>query len=110
MLDGLRLCKCNTIETVWVEADSLLIVQMIQNKCAIRWNIRYIPREINNILPLRFFISYVYREANQGADFLANWGVLMKASAIFSVVASLPHQLKGILTLDRGGLPQLRKK
>lgn len=45
-LDGLKLCKQRNLDRVWVEVDSLLLVQMIQGVCDIPWNNTYIFREI----------------------------------------------------------------
>lgn len=90
-----------------VEVDSLLLVQLIQRDIAIPWNISYIFREITSFLPHSFVITHMYREANEGADRLANWGIKTQSDANFETDSSLPHNLKGILRLDSCGLPHL---
>lgn len=110
LLDGLRLCKHHNIFRVWLEVDSLLLVQMLKGASDIPWNLSYIVREIKIFLsPLSVF-THVYREINQGAYLLANWGVEQQRNEIFLDSSSIPHRLKGILRLDKSGLSQLRKK
>src|SRR4051812_10468874 len=41
LLDGFRLCKARRIDNVQLELESMHIVQMVQSKFSIPWNIRY---------------------------------------------------------------------
>ena len=55
-------------------------------------------------------LMHVYREVNQAADVLANIGCKFQKRIIFHCFEELPHRVKGIVNLDRMGVPALRWK
>ena len=68
-------------------------------------------REIGHLLTqIDVHIAHVYREANQAADFLANWSCRLQREFLFRHVKDIPVGLKGILRVECMGLPNLRCK
>lgn len=112
MLDGLQLAKGRAILSLWLEVDSLLLVNMLQGLCEVPWHIHYIFKEIKAFLPpkLRHTHTHIYREGNQGEDFMANMGINTHVDHYFENIDALPKQVKGIIRLDRSGLPCVRLK
>lgn len=90
-LDGLRLAKGKGIFNLWLEIDSFMLVHMLQVSCEIPWNILYIFREINSLLPPSFIVSHIYRNGNQGADFMANWVVNAQSNLYFEDAVVMPE-------------------
>lgn len=75
IMDGLQFVKRKSISKLWLELDSQLHVNILQGNCVVPWNISYIIKEIQDLMPQQIFISHIYKEGNQGVDFMANWGV-----------------------------------
>lgn len=72
LLDGLEIAKHKSITHVWIEVDSMVLVQMFQGSCSVPWNVQYIFRQIFSLLPAQDFVSRNFREGNRGADYMAN--------------------------------------
>lgn len=63
--------------------------------------------EIQDILSSRQFVfHHIFRECNAGANFLPRIVALLPTT--WMTYAEIPHRLKGILKLDKLGLPSLR--
>lgn len=110
VLDGLQFSNSKSISSLWLELDSLLPVNMLQGICDVPWNIIYIFIEIKTLLPPHIHISHIYREANQCANFMANWEVEMQSDMCFEDSSLLPRRLQGKLKLERVGLPYIQIK
>lgn len=54
-------------------------------------------------------ISHYFREANKPADRLANVGVDSGINSTYGLFSDLPHLVRGDITLDRLGIPSLRR-
>lgn len=54
-----------------------------------------------------FRVLHQYREMNQAADFLAKQGEL-GSNSIYDTYDHLPRLLKGIVRIDKVGLPAIR--
>lgn len=102
--DGLKLLKDG------LKLDSLQLVTMRHSSSSVAWSLIYIFIEIKILLPQHTFISHIYREGNQGVDFMTNWGINNTASNLFEDPRLLPKKLDGILQLERSGLPYVRMK
>lgn len=93
-----------------IEMDSLVLVNIVQSKVNTPWVIRY---EIRNILSLLgamdYTIGHVYRECNAAADWLVNFGVKIQSRIHFDSDV-IPARLRGIVRIDRSGLPCIRRK
>ena len=62
---------------VVIESDSIIFIDMVRGKIAIQWRMWKIWKEIcSRLSALQFEINHVFREANQVADGLANYGVI----------------------------------
>ena len=67
-------------------------------------------RRIKSLLAdIEYKIMHIFRESNMAADSLANWGVVQAKGGIVSD-RDLPKKVKGIVRLDRIGLPNVRFK
>lgn len=57
---------------------------------------------------VNFQIIHTFRESNKCADFLASFGCRGMKSSSFVGFDSCPHQLKGLVKMDRVGILSLR--
>lgn len=55
-------------------------------------------------------LSHKYKENNKGVDILANIGSCLQCKVFFHNFRELPHALKGIVNMDRMGIPNMRCK
>lgn len=92
-----------------VEVDSQILVQVLNRKVEVPWGVLYEVREIWRLLDtIVAQIMHTYRENNQAAGFLANWSCKRMHSGIFDRFSEFPHGLKGIVRVDRLGIPNFR--
>lgn len=76
----------------------------------IPWAIRCEIRSIVYMLGfMNFTISHMYREGNMAADWLANLGLKAGKRLRFDG-PRLPRHLRGIVRMDKWGLPCIRKR
>lgn len=63
---------------LWLEGDSLNIINILNNKSAISWSIEATIKEIKYLIQKfeKVVISHTFREANGAADWVANYDVL----------------------------------
>lgn len=110
VLDGLRLAKGRNVTHLWLGLDSLLLVDMLKGVAAMPSCLTYLFKEIHSLMPPRCFVSNVFREGNQGADYMAKWDVDEQSSLLVIDKMLLPKRVQGILRLERSGLPDVRQK
>ena len=62
---------------LWLEGDSLNIVNTLNNKNSITWSIEATVMEIKSLINKfeKFIISHEYHEANGVADWVANYAI-----------------------------------
>lgn len=74
---GLKLAQSRGYDKVWVEGDSLNIINNLRNISHPSWMVESLINDALNILDSfnQYFISHVYKEGNRLADFFANYGV-----------------------------------
>ena len=71
--------------------------------------IRYEIRSVVQMLAsMNVSISHVYREGNIAADWLANIG-MKSGKCLYFDCTNLPKRLRGIVRIDRCGLPCITK-
>ncbi|XP_042954520.1 uncharacterized protein LOC122290907 [Carya illinoinensis] len=105
---GLQYCKDLFIRRVEVELDSLLVVHWLEKgRCGI-WYLEDYWEKIQSMLAtLEFKVKHTYREGNAGADFLARMASDQK-NGTWNSYHEVPHLLKGILKVDKLGIPAIR--
>lgn len=99
LLLGLSCAKDLQLQSLWIESDSLFLVNCLNQNLTIPWHLVYIFREIYS--PLKFFQGYkvmhVYSEANIFADNVANFGISSRRKLSFTDPSKLPHAMRGAL-------------
>lgn len=109
LLKGVRFCIAKGFHWFHVEADSFILVRILNGQYKAPWKVQ---REINEILVYKSHfasISHCYREANQPADFLSNFGLQVNSDVIFNSFQELPRPVRGCINIDRYALPSIRK-
>ncbi|KAI0519354.1 hypothetical protein KFK09_006798 [Dendrobium nobile] len=105
---SLDMCVRLGIDNVNIEVDSKLLIHVISGNSVGCPHDFYTIRKIKMALArLSFTISHIYREGNACADWLANFGA---QSDIFQEhpLNNLPTPLRGMISLDKLGLPYIR--
>ncbi|KAK6777571.1 hypothetical protein RDI58_024289 [Solanum bulbocastanum] len=91
------------------ESDSKVLVDSVNNCHSTPWRIM---DDVNEIIRLKelagFSMVQCFREANKVADKLANLSHGISQNQMFQSYEELPLKVKGLLRLDRLGLPNLR--
>jgi len=74
--DGLQAVISGGYRKLEIEGDNMLIIQVIQDRAQIPWQLRNIILEIKGLLNQCFqvMIRHIYREANMAADWLSKYG------------------------------------
>ncbi|KAM7523700.1 hypothetical protein LguiA_013602 [Lonicera macranthoides] len=94
LMQGLQLCINQGTLQVELEVNSLVLLQIIQNKVHTPWSIAYEIRNIPRLLQgMEVSASHTYKESNQAADFMANFGCNIGKYVIFNKF-TLPRRLK----------------
>ncbi|XP_042964017.1 uncharacterized protein LOC122298309 [Carya illinoinensis] len=109
LLEGVRRCHQFGFRRVEIEIDSQMIVRWCtKGQCTI-WYLEDFWEELRGLLGcMEYRLNHVFREGNAVADFLAKMGA-GGLTMDWSFNDTLPEQLRGLLRLDRIGLPYLRK-
>lgn len=111
LMQGLQKCIELEFFDVDAEIDSLILVKIVNREVEISWHIAYEVREIWKLVSqMQFKLAHTYRENNQSADFLANYGCSHQCRKVFHGFGELPHSLRGIVNVDRLGLANMRIK
>ena len=76
MLAGLILAKQGNFHRLHIEGDSSIIIDACIHRRIISWKLKYVLNQIWRLHDecLDVFISHIYREGNQVADYLSNLG------------------------------------
>ncbi|KAJ0088691.1 hypothetical protein Patl1_32423 [Pistacia atlantica] len=85
-----------------------LIAGVSLRKCTAWYLWDYRDELLSQLRVVHFTITHQFREGNTAADFLARRGEEGN-SITFLEFMSLPRELKGMLRMDKAGLPQLRR-
>ncbi|XP_073138423.1 uncharacterized protein [Henckelia pumila] len=108
ILKGLQLCKLYNLFPLWLEVDSMVALSIIDVDYT-SWELSNIQTQIQQMILFSMVTkSHIYREANVVADELANIRLVKGAATL--LLEDIHGRLKGILRLDRSGLPYIRVK
>jgi len=74
--DGVQAATRAGYRWLQVEGDNLTVIEALQGKSAIPWQINHIIQDVRNLLAQvdQVVIKHIYREANMAADWLAKYG------------------------------------
>ncbi|KAJ0094336.1 hypothetical protein Patl1_15029 [Pistacia atlantica] len=109
LIAGVSLCKELGFSQLNIESDSTLVVSWLSSRKCTAWYLWDYWDELLSLLrEVHFIISHQFLEGNTAADFLARRGEEGN-SITFLEFMSLPRELKGIIRMDKAGLPQLRR-
>jgi ribonuclease HI len=96
----------NSWNNIWLETDSSLVVLAFQNEGHIPWslrnrwhNMKFKLRQINCI------VTHIYREGNEVADTLANFGLSLQQLTVWQ---ELPSFINSAYVKNKSGLPSYR--
>ncbi|KAI0511688.1 hypothetical protein KFK09_012320 [Dendrobium nobile] len=105
---GVKLCQSLGFTNIWIEVDALLLIHYISGNSSYNPTNFYKIREIKLALSgMNYSISHILREGNAVADALAKLGCNLDCFYHFND-ASIPRNIKGLINLDRMGLPYMR--
>lgn len=112
ILVGLQAASRKGFSSLWLEYDSLILINILNNISSVPWNIYYIVRDIKSLM--RDFqemrVSHIHREGNCSADLMATWSVANKESWDFEEQMQLPTNARGALCLGKFGFLGFRKR
>lgn len=110
VLEGLELVVPLHLTSIWIEHDSQVLVDNLNESAAIPWSIIYIFSCIKHILQgIRYKVTHIFREGNNVADLFANWALDNVDSRIFNCFQDLPRAVHGLLQMDKQEIPRLRQ-
>ncbi|XP_009766745.1 uncharacterized protein [Nicotiana sylvestris] len=111
LLFGLKWCVDKDLKMAIGESDSLLIVKCVKREWKPPWNISKQIKEIQKMIEdHNFNINHCFREANRPADSLATLSHRIEGNMIFNIFSDLPNHIKGLVNMDKWGLPTFRIK
>lgn len=74
-----------------IEADSMVLVQVLRGKMEVPWCISYEVRETQQLMyRLNCLVMHTFRESNRGADYLAIWGCSHQKNMFLRVLVIFP--------------------
>ncbi|XP_077242465.1 uncharacterized protein LOC143882977 [Tasmannia lanceolata] len=103
ILHGINLARKEGYNSIWIESDSLLAVNVILEKWDCPWKAIPIVEAIRDALrntPI-WKLSHIWREANGAADFLSKPDCCCEGAALLP--SYIPRGLREILDLDAAG-------
>lgn len=90
----------------WLESDSMLVVMAFSNDSIVPWHLRNKWFNCKRLLTgMNFMVSHIFREGNQHADSLANFGLTLQG--LFSW-ESAPPFLSSFFVQNKLGMPSYR--
>ncbi|KAJ0086550.1 hypothetical protein Patl1_07518 [Pistacia atlantica] len=109
LIAGVSLCKELGFSQLNIESDSTLVVSWLSSRKCTAWYLWDYWDELLSLLrEVHFIISHQFREGNTAVT--SSLGRGEEGNSItFLEFMSLPRELKGILRMDKAGLPQLRR-
>ncbi|XP_077221623.1 uncharacterized protein LOC143855390 [Tasmannia lanceolata] len=103
ILHGIILARSEGYESIWIESDSLVAVNVILEKWECPWKAIPIVEEIRDALRniQNWKLSHIWREANGAADFLSKPDCCCEGAVLLP--STIPPTLRDILDLDATG-------
>ncbi|PKU63199.1 Putative ribonuclease H protein [Dendrobium catenatum] len=106
--EALKICLTFGYWKIWLEIDALISIKEISVEKKGNFETFYIIKDIKRMLShLDYKISHIWREGNSATDFLAKTGSKLDHLTLFHN-NNIPFLLKGIINLDKTGLPYIR--
>lgn len=91
---------------LWLECDSLLVISAFSSYDLVPWKIRNRWRNCMQLCKsMKFIISHIYREGNNCADKLANYGVISQCFSWWDLASDF---ISEAFFRNRWGLPNYR--
>ncbi|XP_012848325.1 PREDICTED: uncharacterized protein LOC105968242 [Erythranthe guttata] len=109
LLDGLQVCQALRLSNVIIESDSVIVVNAIQGRSSISWDLTYMLRQCSEMLPSGYSITHIVRQKNVVADRLAAWAYNHMGYQDFFQTRDLPSSVWGMFRCNQLGLWELRK-
>jgi ribonuclease HI len=87
---AIEIAAANSWSNLWLELDSSLVVNAFHNNSAIPWSLQNRWENCIYLLgSMNFIVSHIYKEGNQCADALANFGLSPKSTHLLEPYSSL---------------------
>lgn len=103
MLKSLQLAQEFKFKKVWLEGDSLNIIQVLKGISSVSWNIANIIKNAKTILNnyVSIILTHTFKEGNKVADILANEGVNLEKGVKYIGEDHIKWEIKEQLYFDR---------
>lgn len=91
---GLQHAKRLGLLYIWVESDSMVLINLINGLTVPPWSVMHVFRDIKKLLCdfHEVIFTHIYREGNWTADIMANWIVTNKALFEVEDLQHLPRR------------------
>ena len=78
-----------------IESDNLIVIEPLQGKSAIPWQINYVIQDVQHLLAQfdQVIIKHIYREANMAVDWLANYGHSISGTMVTTEICNPDFRL-----------------
>ncbi|KAL0423569.1 UNVERIFIED_CONTAM: hypothetical protein Sradi_0891700 [Sesamum radiatum] len=105
---GLELALTHGLAPLVVEVDATAVITLLQSRVSGKWEVQHLIMRIVRFQQLLLAdVQHVFREANGTADHLAKEAASLKLTRVLHH-NDITGVLRGILCLDRRGVPHLR--
>ncbi|KAL0457884.1 UNVERIFIED_CONTAM: hypothetical protein Slati_0415600 [Sesamum latifolium] len=105
---GLELGMAHGLAPIVVEVDATTVIQLLQSRASGRWEVQHLIMRIVQIQQvLGSDVRHIFREANGAADHLAKKAASLQMTRVLHP-GDITGALRGIICLDRLGIPHLR--
>ncbi|KAK4352242.1 hypothetical protein RND71_027760 [Anisodus tanguticus] len=109
-LYGVKWRMSNGFRNIILESDSLIIINMLEGKINIAWQLQDSIDTIKQLFSQTNYIAqHCYREANQIADALAKWSKNGQEEIIFEI-KDLTKESAGTYILDKDNVASIKHK
>ncbi|KAL0370695.1 UNVERIFIED_CONTAM: putative ribonuclease H protein [Sesamum angustifolium] len=106
---GLELALAHGLYPLMVEVDATAVIQLLQSRASEKWEGQYLTMHIVQIQQMLVLdVRYIFRGANRVVDHLAKESISLQLNRVLCH-GDITGVLHGILSLDRRGIPHLRR-
>ncbi|XP_070002430.1 uncharacterized protein LOC142165977 [Nicotiana tabacum] len=98
---GIQWCLSNGFSKIYLESDSTLLVQWLNNGKGFPWSMKMKLQQLSNLCQQcgEFICSHAYREANYPADSLSKLSHQLPTLTNCTTLSSLPSHIRGFALL-----------